>query len=339
MADHAILHGGYSHPTLRSWQSQGTIITPDNLMYPLFIVDDSDAVQEIKSMPGQSRYGVNRLQEAVAPLVEKGLKAVLLFGVPEKLIKDERGSAADAPNTPVIEAVKLLRSKFPSLLVACDVCLCPYTSHGHCGYLRPDGTIDNEPSIERLGEIAVAYAQAGCQVIAPSDMMDGRIGSIKKALFNSGLGNKVAVMSYSAKFASSFYGPFREAAKSAPAFGDRKCYQLPHGSIGLAERAVDRDVAEGADFLMVKPGLAYLDVARMIKQKYPTHPLAIYHVSGEYAMLYHAAVAGAFDMRAAVMETLQCMRRAGVDILITYFTPMVLDWLSKDSKWNEKTEC
>ncbi|CAL1541811.1 unnamed protein product [Lymnaea stagnalis] len=332
MADHAILHSGYHHPTLRTWQSLGTTITPDNLMYPLFIVDDPNAVQEIKSMPDQRRYGVNRLQEAVGPLVEKGLKAVLLFGVPENLVKDEKGTAADAPDTPVIEAIKVLRKAFPSLLIACDVCLCPYTSHGHCGYLRPDGTIDNEPSIERLSEIAVAYARAGCHVIAPSDMMDGRIGAIKKALFSNGFGNTVSVMSYSAKFASSFYGPFRDAAKSAPAFGDRKCYQLPHGAIGLAERAADRDVAEGADFLMVKPGLAYLDVVRLIKQKYPTHPMAIYHVSGEYAMLYHAAVAGAFDLKAAVMETLQCMRRAGVDILITYFTPHVLEWLSNESK-------
>ncbi|XP_059162610.1 delta-aminolevulinic acid dehydratase-like [Physella acuta] len=331
MASHAILHSGYHHPTLRAWQSQGTTICPDNLMYPLFIVDDPDAVQDIKSMPDQHRYGVNRLREAVGPLVEKGLKAVLLFGVPENLEKDEKGSAADAPDTPVILAIKALRQDFPSLLIACDVCLCPYTSHGHCGYLRPDGTIDNEPSIERLAEIAVAYAKAGCHIIAPSDMMDGRIGAIKKALFNSGIGHKVSVMSYSAKFASSFYGPFRDAAKSAPSFGDRKCYQLPHGSIGLAERAADRDVAEGADFLMVKPGLAYLDVVRLLKQKYPTHPMAIYHVSGEYAMLYHAAKAGAFDLRAAVMETLQCMRRAGVDILITYFTPHVLEWLRNDT--------
>ncbi|GFR88418.1 delta-aminolevulinic acid dehydratase [Elysia marginata] len=218
-------------------------------------------------MPGQSRYGVNRLVEALTPLVDMGLKAVLLFGVPENLPKDERGSAADTPETPVIQAIQALRVNFPSLLVCCDVCICPYSSHGHCGFLRPDGTIDNEPSIERLAEIAVAYAKAGCQVIAPSDMMDGRIGAIKKALASNDFGNRVSVMSYSAKFASCFYGPFRDAAKSTPAFGDRKCYQLPPGSIGLAERAADRDVAEGADFLMVKPGISYLDVCRLLKQK------------------------------------------------------------------------
>ncbi|KAK3756372.1 hypothetical protein RRG08_038861 [Elysia crispata] len=329
--NHAILHSGYHHPTLRAWNSNNTTITADNLLYPLFIVDDPDAVQPIASMPGQSRYGVNRLVEALSPLVDMGLKAVLLFGVPENLTKDDTGSAADAPETPVIHAIEVLRLNFPSLLVCCDVCICPYTSHGHCGYLRPDGSIDNEPSIERLAEIAVNYAKAGCQVIAPSDMMDGRIGAIKKGLLANGFGNRVSVMSYSAKFASCFYGPFRDAAKSSPAFGDRKCYQLPPGAIGLAERAADRDVAEGADFLMVKPGLAYLDVCRLIKQKYPTHPLAIYQVSGEYAMLYHAAQAGAVDLKEAVIETLQSMRRAGVDILISYYTPHVLQWLRDDA--------
>ncbi|PVD22240.1 hypothetical protein C0Q70_18048 [Pomacea canaliculata] len=281
-------------------------------------------------MPGIRRYGINRLKEAVAPLIAKGLKSVLIFGVPGKVEKDGKGSAADDEDGPVIKSVKKLHEWFPGLLIACDVCLCPYTDHGHCGILRENGTIDNEASIQRLAEVAVAYAKAGCQVIAPSDMMDGRIGAIKKALFKNDMGNTVSVMSYSAKFASSFYGPFRDAAKSAPAFGDRRCYQLPPGSIGLAERAVDRDVAEGADFLMVKPGIAYLDVVRLIKQKYPTHPLAIYHVSGEYAMLYHAAAAGAFQLKAAVMESLYSMRRAGVDILITYFTPEVLDWLCEE---------
>ncbi|KAK7502576.1 hypothetical protein BaRGS_00006151 [Batillaria attramentaria] len=330
MADHAVLHSGYFHPVLRSWNSSNTTITANNLMFPIFVVDDEDAVQEIKSMPGICRYGVNRLREALSPLVDKGLKSVLIFGVPGKVEKDNRGSAADDESGPVIQAVKKLRALFPGLLIACDVCLCPYTSHGHCGVFRENGTLDNEASIERLAEVAVAYAKAGCQVIAPSDMMDGRIGAIKKGLFKNDMPNTVSVMSYSAKFASSFYGPFRDAAKSAPSFGDRKCYQLPPGSIGLAERAVDRDVAEGADFLMVKPGIAYLDVARLIKQKYPTHPLAMYHVSGEFAMLYHAAQAGAFDLRAGVMEALHSMRRAGVEILITYFTPQVLDWMKED---------
>lgn len=222
----------------------------------------------------------------------------------------------------------MLRQWFPDLLIAADVCLCPYTCHGHCGILYEDGTLNNEASIARLAEISVSYAKAGCQIIAPSDMMDGRIGAIKKALAETGYGSKVSVMSYSAKFASSFYGPFRDAAKSAPSFGDRRCYQLPPGSSGLAERAVDRDVQEGADILMVKPGLAYLDIVKSIKTKYPTHPMAIYQVSGEYAMLYHGAKAGAFNLQTTLLEVLSCMRRAGADILISYYTPQLLDWLS-----------
>lgn len=278
-------------------------------------------------MPGQSRYGINTLKAALEPLVAKGLKTVLIFGVPGKIEKDDRGTAADSSNTPAVMATKKLREWFPNLLVACDVCLCPYTSHGHCGILRTNGSIDKDASIKRLAEISLAYAKAGCQIIAPSDMMDGRVGAIKQILADNGFGNTVTVMSYSAKFASSFYGPFRDAAKSAPAFGDRKCYQLPPGSIGLAERAVDRDVKEGADILMVKPGLAYLDVVRMVKTKYPTHPLAIYQVSGEYAMIHHGAAAGAFSLKPMLLETLTSMRRAGADIIITYFTPLLLDWI------------
>ncbi|XP_060585759.1 delta-aminolevulinic acid dehydratase-like [Ruditapes philippinarum] len=328
MCDHVLLHSGYHHPVLRSWQATNTTITAENLIYPIFITDDDDAIQEIASMPGQARYGINKLREALKPLVEKGLKTVLIFGVPEKIQKDNNGTAADLPNTPTMMAIQMLRQWFPDLLIAADVCLCPYTCHGHCGILYEDGTLNNEASIARLAEISVSYAKAGCQIIAPSDMMDGRIGAIKKALAETGYGSKVSVMSYSAKFASSFYGPFRDAAKSAPSFGDRRCYQLPPGSSGLAERAVDRDVQEGADILMVKPGLAYLDIVKSIKTKYPTHPMAIYQVSGEYAMLYHGAKAGAFNLQTTLLEVLSCMRRAGADILISYYTPQLLDWLS-----------
>jgi porphobilinogen synthase len=193
--------------------------------------------------------------------------------------------------------------------------------------LYDDGTINNEASISRLAEVAVAYAKAGCQVIAPSDMMDGRVGAIKQSLKVAGLGGSISVLSYSAKFASGLYGPFRDAAKSAPAFGDRRCYQLPPGSAGLALRAVERDVREGADMLMVKPGMIYLDIVRQIKDKFPEYPLAIYQVSGEYAMFWHAAKAGAIDLQRVVMETIASMRRAGVDIIITYYTPKILDWL------------
>jgi len=329
MCDHVILQSGYHHPVLRSWQASNTAITAENLIYPIFITDEDDTVQEIASMPGQARYGINTLREAIKPLVEKGLKTVLIFGIPANIPKDNNGTGADLPNTPTMMAIRMLRQWFPDLLIAADVCLCPYTCHGHCGVLYEDGTIDNQASIDRLAEISVNYAKAGCQIIAPSDMMDGRIGAIKKALQKSGYGLKVSVMSYSAKFASSFYGPFRDAAKSAPSFGDRKCYQLPPGSTGLAERAVDRDVQEGADILMVKPGLSYLDVVRTLKNKYPSHPMAIYQVSGEYAMLYHGAKAGAFDLKTTLMEVLHSMRRAGAEIIISYYTPQLLDWLSE----------
>ncbi|KJE98177.1 delta-aminolevulinic acid dehydratase, variant 1 [Capsaspora owczarzaki ATCC 30864] len=326
------LHSGYFHPTLRSWQSNAAHLAASQLIYPLFISDVEDNWEEIGSLPGQFRFGLAHIDRVVAPLVAKGLRTVLLFGVPVQVPKDATGSLADADDSCVARAVRHLRKTYPSLLVACDVCLCPYTSHGHCGILYDDGTINNQASTERLAQVALSYARAGCQIIAPSDMMDGRIASIKTALRGAHLHSKVSVMSYSAKFASCFYGPFRDAAKSAPAAGDRKCYQLPPGARGLALRATDRDVAEGADMLMVKPGGPYLDIVRDVKNKYPDVPLAIYHVSGEFAMLWHAAKAGAFDLRAAVLETVRGMRRAGADIIITYYTPQLLDWLQDEQQ-------
>uniref|UniRef100_A0A674MN09 Delta-aminolevulinic acid dehydratase n=1 Tax=Takifugu rubripes TaxID=31033 RepID=A0A674MN09_TAKRU len=310
----SILHSGYFHPTLRYWQTCATDLKADNLIYPIFITDSPDAVEPIGSLPGQARYGVNQLE------------AIL---IPSKIQKDERGSGADSEDTPAVLAVKKLRSLFPELLVACDVCLCPYTSHGHCGILNDDGTLNNDASCLRLAEVALAYAQAGCHIIAPSDMMDGRVRAIKQALLSNGVGNKVSVLSYSAKFASCYYGPFRDAAQSKPAFGDRRCYQLPPGAGGLAIRAVERDVREGADMLMVKPGLPYLDIVRQVKDKFPNHPLAVYNVSGEFAMMWHGAQAGAFDLRAAVMEAMTAFRRAGADIIITYYTPQLLSWLKE----------
>ncbi|XP_064395914.1 delta-aminolevulinic acid dehydratase-like [Halichondria panicea] len=326
----AALHAGYHHEVLRQWQSSSSSTLSTNcLVYPVFVSDDPEAEEEIGSLPEQKRYGVNKLEGALRPLVENGLRAVLIFGVPSSAGKDSTGSPADAPDNPAVLAICKLRSTFPTLLVMCDVCLCPYTDHGHCGILYEDGTINNEASIKRLAQVAVAYAKVGCQVIAPSDMMDNRVAAIKQALKEEGLGGKVAVLSYSAKFASNFYGPFRDAAKSAPAFGDRRCYQLPSGSRGLAIRSVDRDVEEGADMLMVKPGMAYLDIVRDVKKRHPNHPLAIYQVSGEYAMLWHGSSAGAFDLKAIVMESLTAMRRAGADIIITYYAPMLLHWLKE----------
>jgi porphobilinogen synthase len=212
-------------------------------------------------------------------------------------------------------------------LVAVDLCICAYTSHGHCGIIQDDGKLNNLASIKRLSEMALVFAKAGAQMICPSDMMDGRIRAIKSILLRNGLLGQVAVMSYSAKFASGFYGPFRDAAESAPSFGDRKCYQLPPNARGLAKRALLRDQAEGADILMIKPGYPYLDIVRDAKELCPNLPIAIYQVSGEYAMLWHAAQNKVFDLRVGVMESLESALRAGATILITYYTPFLLKWL------------
>jgi len=250
-----------------------------------------------------------------------------LFGVPFNCEKDPRGTPADDPNGPVILAIKKLRELFPSLYIACDVCLCEYTSHGHCGLLNVDGTINTVPSVDRIADVALAYARAGADCVAPSDMMDGRVKGIKTKLIDAGYGNKCTLMSYSAKFASALYGPFREAAGSAPAFGDRKCYQLPPGGRGLARRAILRDVGEGADIIMVKPAMPYLDVLADAAQIAPDHPLACYQVSGEFAMVVAGANAGVYDLRTMAFESVQCMLRAGATLILTYFTPDFLDWL------------
>jgi porphobilinogen synthase len=272
-------------------------------------------------------------------VIENGLKCVLLFGILENDdLKDDRGSYADNENSSVIRAIRKLRVWFPELLIACDVCLCAYTSHGHCGifheFKQPniDSCVNREISVERLAQVALAFAQAGAQIIAPSDMMDGRIDAIKKKLNEHDLLNKVCVMSYSSKFASAFYGPFRDAAKSAPSFGDRRSYQLPFASNGLAVRASGRDVQEGADILMIKPCMAYLDIVKEVKQSFPHHPLAVYHVSGEYAMIWHGSQAKSFDLRNILIEIMYGFRRAGADIIISYYTPMILEWL-KDAKF------
>ncbi|TFK54111.1 tetrapyrrole biosynthesis, porphobilinogen synthase [Heliocybe sulcata] len=322
----SILQGGYQHPLSRQWQGRRTL-TKSMLMYPIFITDDPEASVEIKTLPGQRRWGVNKLESFLGPLVKKGLKSVILFGVPFKCEKDGKGTPADDPKGPVIQAIRKLRSLFPDLYIACDVCLCEYTSHGHCGVLNDDGTINIEPSVARIAEVALNYAKAGAHCVAPSDMMDGRIKAIKRALIDAGYGNRCTLMSYSAKFASSLYGPFREAAGSAPAFGDRKCYQLPPTAKGLARRAIQRDVTEGADIIMVKPSLPYLDIIADAAQLAPDHPLACYQVSGEYAMVCAGADAGVYDLRVMAFETVESMIRAGATLILSYFTPQFLDWL------------
>lgn len=223
----------------------------------------------------------------------------------------------------------VIRKAFPDLLIACDVCLCPYTSHGHCGIIEK-GNLNNEKSIERIATIALNYARSGAQIVAPSDMMDNRILAIKRKLIDNGFENRCSLLSYSVKFASGFYGPFRDAAKSAPSQGDRKAYQLPAGSRGLAIRAARRDVEEGADMLMVKPGLSYLDIVRDVKNEFPEYPMFIYQVSGEYSMLLNAAKVGALDLKTVLNEVLISMRRAGADCIISYFVPILLEWMKAD---------
>lgn len=272
-----------------------------------------------------SRFGIDALIVHLRPLVELGLKSILLFGVVDTLPKDELGTAADHQDNPVMRAIPRLRTEFPGIVIATDVCLCPYTSHGHCGVLGKEGELDNKASISRIAEIALAYAKQGAHIVAPSDMNDNRIGAIRDALQGR---STAAILSYSCKFASSFYGPFRDAAKSAPTSGDRKSYQLPIGARGLALRAAHRDVQEGANYLMVKPGMAYLDILRSVKDQHPHVPLFVYQVSGEYAMLYNVGAEGTpqqqkqFEQQ--LMECLVAFRRAGADCIITYFVPLLL---------------
>ncbi|KAJ3566467.1 hypothetical protein NP233_g6982 [Leucocoprinus birnbaumii] len=296
-------------------------------MYPIFITDDPNASVEIPTLPNQRRWGVNKLEEFLGPLVKKGLKSVILFGVPLTCPKDGRGTPADDPNGPVILAIKKIKELFPSLYIACDVCLCEYTDHGHCGLLHDDGTINTAPSVERIAEVAVNYAKAGAHCVAPSDMMDGRIKAIKRGLIDAGFGNKCTLMSYSAKFASALYGPFRDAAGSAPSFGDRKCYQLPPTAKGLARRAIQRDTTEGADIIMVKPALPYIDIISDAAELAPNHPLACYQVSGEFAMVHAGARAGVYDLRTMAFEACESMVRAGATLILSYFTPDFLEWL------------
>lgn len=324
----SLLHSGYQHPASQYWQSDNTAVTALNLMLPIFVHNKPNK-EPIEALPGVYRHSIESLHDFKAS-IEKGLRSVLLFGVPEETdLKDNRGTMADSDGSAVVKAIKFFKLHYPEVMIACDVCLCAYTDHGHCCVMGPDGTIDNQKSVERLTQVAKKFADTGCTLIAPSDMMDGRIASMKEMLLINGYGAKVAVMSYSAKFASAFYGPFRSAAGSKPSFGDRKCYQLPVGARGLARRAIIRDRNEGADILMVKPGYPYLDIVRDAKELVPDIPLAIYQVSGEYALLWNGADKGIIDLKDGVMESLVSARRAGATILITYFAPLVLNWINE----------
>ena len=291
-----------------------THLTPSQLVYPLFVQAGLSGRTPILSMPGQDRLGLDALAAEALELRALGIPAVLLFGLPA--VKDAAGSGAWDRDGIVQQATQALKAADPDLLVVGDVCLCEYTSHGHCGLLRPDGSVDNDASLPLLAATAVSLAEAGCDIIAPSDMMDGRIGAIRAALDGAGFAG-TPVLAYAAKFSSAFYGPFREAADSAPAFGDRRGYQLDPANGRMARHEVLADIDQGADMVMVKPALPYLDVIREVRGMTDL-PLAAYNVSGEYSMLVAAAERGWIDRDRAVDETLTSIRRAGADIVITY---------------------
>jgi porphobilinogen synthase len=309
-------------PRLRDLVRETRLETAD-LVLPLFVQEDLEGRAPIAAMPGVDRLGVAGAVAEAGEASALGLPGVLLFGIPA--FKDAEGSGAWDDEGVVQLAARAIKDAHPELLVICDLCLCEYTSHGHCGLLQDDGSVDNDGSVELLARTAVSQARAGADVIAPSDMMDGRVGAIRAALDDDGFA-ETPIMAYSAKFASAFYGPFREAAGSAPAFGDRRGYQLDPGNADEALREVRLDVEEGADVVMVKPALPYLDVIRRVKDA-TRMPVAAYNVSGEYAMVKAAAAAGHLDERAAVLETLTAIRRAGADIVITYHAKDAARWL------------
>ncbi|MFO7152479.1 MAG: porphobilinogen synthase [Bacillota bacterium] len=299
-----------------------TELSVKDLVYPIFVVPGQGVIQEVKLMPGVFRYSADMLLPVAKELKSLGIPAVLLFGVPEK--KDSTASEAFSNDGAVQKAIATIKDAEPSLVVVTDVCLCAYTDHGHCGLIK-GGVVDNDSTLDVLAKVALSHAAAGADVVAPSDMMDGRVLAIRTALDESGYTN-VSIMAYSAKYASAFYGPFREAADSAPKFGDRKTYQMDPANSDEAIREVALDVEEGADIVMVKPALGYLDIIRRVKETFPV-PVAAYSVSGEYAMIKAASAAGAIDEERAVFEVLTCIKRAGADMIITYFARDVARWL------------
>jgi len=291
-----------------------TRLSPDMFVLPLFVCEGEGVRREVPSMPGVCNLSVDEAVKEAQAANADGVRSVLLFGLPEH--KDDIGSSAYDPEAPVQCAVRAIKQQAPDLLVMTDVCLCEYTDHGHCGIVIDD-EIANDPTVDQLVRAAISHAAAGADIVAPSDMMDGRVGAIRAALDERGFEN-TAIMAYSAKYCSAFYGPFRDAAASAPAFGDRRSHQMDPANAAEALREVEQDIHEGADIVMVKPAMAYLDVIARVKDAFH-YPTAAYHVSGEYAMLKAAARNGWLDEKRAMMETLVAIRRAGADIIITYY--------------------
>jgi porphobilinogen synthase len=304
---------------------QETRLRREDLILPMFVAPGKGVRQEVPSMPGVSRLSVENLAEEAKAAADLGIPAVLLFGLPQK--KDETGSEAASPKGAVQQAVRQLKKQIPNLVVITDVCLCGYTSHGHCGLLRPGGEVDNDATLEVLAQVAVSHAQAGADIVAPSDMMDGRVGAIREALDEVGL-EMTAILSYAVKYASSFYGPFRDAAESAPQFGDRRAYQMDPANAREAMREAFLDVEEGADIIMVKPALPYLDILTRLRPEFDL-PLAAYQVSGEYSMIKAAAQKGWLDENAVMLESLTSIKRAGADLILTYFAKEAAQLLGK----------
>lgn len=302
-----------SNATLRAMVRE-TSLSTDDLILPLFISHGKGVERPIKSMPGHFQLSVDRLKKEIKEIKLLGIPGVILFGIPEH--KDETGSMASDAKGPVQQAIKVIKDIAPEIVVTTDVCMCEYTSHGHCGIIK-DGDVDNDSTLEALSEEAVSHAKAGADIIAPSDMMDGRVGRIRDALDDEGF-SRLPIMSYAAKYSSAFYGPFREAAESTPQFGDRKTYQMDPANSDEALREVALDIAEGADIVMVKPALPYLDIIRRVKDEFGC-PTAAYSVSGEFSMIKAAAEKGWLDHDRAMMESLTSIRRAGADMIITYF--------------------
>ena len=301
-----------------------TAISTDDLIYPMFVVHGHDVAIEISSMPGCYQYSVDRLVTAAKELVTLGIPGTILFGIPD--FKDTLGSGAYADDGIIQQAIRALKDAVPELLVITDVCLCEYTDHGHCGVIQ-DRDVLNDRTLELLAKESLSHARAGADVIAPSDMMDGRVGTIRAALDENGY-ESIPILAYSAKYASAFYGPFREAAESAPQFGDRRSYQMDPPNAEEALREVALDIEEGADIVMVKPALSYLDIIRRVKDRFEM-PVAAYNVSGEYAMIKAAAQQGWVDEKRVALEVLTSIKRAGADMILTYFAKSVVEWLEE----------
>ncbi|KGK86949.1 porphobilinogen synthase [Clostridium sp. HMP27] len=299
-----------------------TVLMPEDFIYPLFVVEGDNIKREISSLPGNYHYSLDRLPEAIKEVEEAGVRGVILFGIPDH--KDEIGSGAFNSEGIIQKAVRKIKEISKDIYVITDVCMCEYTSHGHCGIIH-DHDVDNDETLEYIGKVALSHVEAGADMVAPSDMMDGRIQIIRDVLDDAGYKN-VPIMAYSAKYSSAFYGPFREAAGSAPEFGDRKSYQMDPANLREAMLEIEDDINEGADIIMVKPALSYLDVIRWARDRYD-HPIAAYSVSGEYAMVKAGAKLGYIDEKKIALEMLTSIKRAGADMIITYYAVEASRWI------------